>query len=102
MSEQSTPSDRTEEQILAELAETRARMTATVDELFGRVQPDYLVGQAKESAKTKATEFKALAAQTVQDAKDGDSEALKRVGYVAAGVAAVAALVVLRIVRGRR
>lgn len=93
--------ERTEEQIRAELEAVREQMTRTVDELFGRVQPDYIVSQAKQNARAKAEEIKSFAAQTVEDAKDGDSEALKRIGYAAAGVAVVVGLVIARIVRSR-
>lgn len=102
MTEKNAPIERTEEQILTELAETRARMSATVDELFGRVQPDYLVGQAKDSAKAKAEEIRAFASRTFADARDGDSEALKTLGYAAAGAAAVIGLVVLKFLRAKR
>lgn len=93
--------ERTEDQIRAELEAVREQMTQTVDELFGRVQPDYIVGQAKDNARAKVDELKSLAAQTIDDAKDGDSEALKRIGYVAAGVAAFVGLVVVKIVRSK-
>ncbi len=102
MSETSTSKTRTEEEILAELAETRALMTATVDELFGRVQPEYLVGQAKRTAKEKALECKERAKGLLEDARSGDPQALKTLGIAAAGTAAVVALVLVRIVRGRR
>lgn len=94
--------ERTEEQIRAELEAVREQMTRTVDELFGRVQPDYIVSQAKRSARAKADEITSFAAQTIDDAKDGDSEAMKRIGYAAAGVALVVGLVVARIVRSKR
>lgn len=104
------PVERTEADIQAELESLRLQMTQTVDELFGRVQPDYLVSQAKQNAQDKITElsektrekaqeFKTLAAKTAQDAREGDVEALKRVGYAAAGVVAVTALVIWRIAR---
>lgn len=102
MSETTEAKTRTEAEIIAELERTRAEMTATVDELFGRVQPEQLLEQAKAIAKAKAEEVRSLVAMTAQDAREGDPEALKKVGYVIAGAAALTALVVLRIVRGRR
>ena len=98
MSDIKETSERTEAQILADLATTRAEMTATVDELFGRVQ-SYIMDQTKETAKAKFANFQTQAQITVQDAKDGEPEALKKVGIAAAGVATVVGLIVLNIIR---
>ena len=99
MSDIKETSERTEAQILADLATTRAEMTATVDELFGRVQPSYIMDQTKETAKAKCANFQTQAQITVQDAKDGEPEALKKVGIAAAGAATVVGLIVLNIIR---
>lgn len=113
MSSTDNPVERTEADIQAELESLRLQMTQTVDELFGRVQPAYLVSQAKQNAqdtiaelsektREKAQEFKTLAAQTAKDAREGDVEALKKVGYAAAGAVAVTVLVIWRIARRKR
>lgn len=97
-----TPQERSEAEILAELDRTRAEMTATVDELVARVQPEHMIEEVKERAKTKASEVKNLVVTTVQEAREGDPEALKKVGYVIAGGVALGTLVVLRALRRRR
>lgn len=99
MSDIKGTSERTEAQILADLATTRAEMTATVDELFARVQPSYIMDQTKETAKAKFANFQTQAQITIQDAKDGEPEALKKVGIAAAGAATVVGLIVLNIIR---
>ena len=91
---------RTEEQIQAELAAVRAQMSQTVDALVGRMQPENLLAQAKIAAAGKVEDAKAFVSRTVADARDGDPEALKRVGIAAGCAAAVVGLVLLRL--GRR
>ncbi len=115
MSEQNTPapttpadssggdaSARTPEQIQAEMTAIRAQMTQTVDLLMAEVQPARIAQKTTRAAKQKAAETMAHAASTLRTARQGDSEALKQVGYVVAGLAVAAGLVVLRAVRRHR
>ncbi|WP_022867337.1 DUF3618 domain-containing protein [Schaalia vaccimaxillae] len=98
----STPQPRSEEQIQAELAATRAEMSATVDALVERFQPDYLMGQAKVTAQEKVAQTKAFVAQTIDEARAGDQEALKKVGIAVGCGVALVALIGLRLARRRR
>ncbi len=102
MSETTETSTRTEAEILAELERTRTEMTATVDELFARVQPERLFEEAKTFVQTKSEEVKKRVATTVQDAREGDPEALKKVGYVIVGTAGLSALILCRFLRKKR
>lgn len=90
---------RTAEEIEAELAATREELTHAVNELAGRMQPEYLIEQTKESLGRSWSQAKECAARTVEEARDGDTEALKKVGFVALGAAAVIGLVLFRITR---
>ena len=101
---------RTPEQIQADLAATRAQMSATVDELVQTLKPSTQVRRARDRAQVKAAELWDLslstakrlrdrASDTVEDARSGDREALVRVGAVAAATAGVVGLCVLRAVR---
>ncbi|MDO4259677.1 MAG: DUF3618 domain-containing protein [Actinomycetaceae bacterium] len=95
-----------------ELAATREEMARTVDALVEQLQPSYQIEQAKSAfakktrimqadLKVKAQDFATQARQTVEDAKGGDREAMKRLG-IAAGVAiATVALLILRFRPGR-
>ncbi|QPK81171.1 DUF3618 domain-containing protein [Schaalia sp. ZJ405] len=91
--------DRTEEQIQAELAATRAEMSKTVNELYARVQPQYIAAQTKDAAMSKGKEITETVQRTVKDARAGDTDALVKVGAVALGVTTVIALIVLRRLR---
>jgi len=93
---------RTPEQIQAEMNAIRAQMTQTVDLLVAEVQPARIVQKTTDAAKQKATETLAHATATLRAARQGDSAALKQVGYAVAGVAVVAGLVVLRAARRHR
>ncbi|MGO3796303.1 MAG: DUF3618 domain-containing protein [Pauljensenia sp.] len=101
---------RTPEQIQADLAATRAQMSATVDELVQTLKPSTQVRRAGARAQVKAEElwdlslstakrFREGATETFEDARRGDRDALVRVGAVAAATAGLIGLCVLRAVR---
>lgn len=87
---------RSPEQIEADLEATRAQMTATVDELVAQLQPAHLIEVSKESLARKTEEVKVQVADTLNSARAGDTDALKKVGYAAAGVVGVIGVFVLR------
>ncbi len=90
---------RSSKEIEAELDSTRQEMTTTVDELVAQLQPAHQIELAKENLSRKADEVKAVVSETVEAARDGDSEAMKKVGYVIGGVAVIVALIVIRSIR---
>lgn len=93
---------RTPEQIQAELDATRLQMSATVDQLVHTLTPAHQMQVAKDTMRAKFDEAKVCAQDTIDRAKDGDPEALKKVGYVVASAAALVGLCVLRrILRSR-
>lgn len=87
---------RSPEEIQADLEATRSQMTATVDELVAQLQPAHLIEVSKESLARKTEEVKVQMADTLNSARVGDTEALKKVGYAAAGVVGVIGVFVLR------
>ena len=103
---------RTPEQIQADLAATRAQMSATVDELVQTLKPSTQIRRAGERAQEKMTQVRELsrsvagrvreeAADTLDAAREGDRDAWMRVGAVAAAATAVVGLCVLRAARRR-
>ncbi|MDC4233479.1 DUF3618 domain-containing protein [Actinomyces sp. B33] len=96
------PSERTEEQIQAELAVTRAQMSQTIDALVARAQPAYVMEQAKLNVSAKARQTRARIGRTVDEARAGDVEAMKKVGIAALGAAALVCLVIVRVARRSR
>lgn len=93
---------RTPEQIQADLEATRLRMSATVDQLVQTLSPSHQVKLAKENLLTRGIELKDQAARTIRAARDGDTEALKQVGYVVIGAVGFVGLCVLRATVRRR
>lgn len=98
---------RTPEQIEAELAATREEMSRAVDALVGQLQPSYQIEQAKKALAARAQTFSDDArtwlsdlgeriTTTVEAARDGDTEALKKVGATAVGVLVLAGLFAFR------
>ena len=90
----------TPEAIEAQLNAQREALSASVDELVARVDPRTQARQAGEDlrdrADTTAAELRARASdlvgrarRTIEDARAGDSEAVKRVAAVAGGAFAV-------------
>lgn len=73
--------------IEAEIAETRARLASTIDELVFRAQP-------KEIARRKAESVKAKLVQATHT-PEGDLR-VERVGAIAAGSAVLLGLAILR------
>lgn len=91
---------RSAEQIEAELEATRAQLTSTVDELVAQLQPANLIGLAKEDAARRFADAKVKAAATVDAARDGDQDALRKVGVAAAAALGCVAFLVWRL-RGK-
>lgn len=103
---------RSAQQIEAELSATREEMARTVDALVEQFQPSYQIEQAKQALTDKALDLQeeaknridallASARETYEAAREGDQEALKKVGIAVAGVVAVVGLVVVGIIRRR-
>lgn len=102
----SNPDIRTPEQIQAELAATRAQMSATVDELVQTLKPSTQVRRASAKARTRALELRDQAvavatdlrertAETLRQATDGNRDAMLRVGVVAAATVGMIGLCVV-------
>lgn len=103
MSDQNTSSaTRTPEEIQAELEATRREMSRTVDQLVAELQPARIAEKTKEAAQGKVLGLLEEARAVIVRARQGDPDALRRVGYVAAGAAAVVGLTILRAVRRHR
>ncbi len=92
---------RTVEEIEAEIQRTRLAMQSTVDELTHRLDPRAQVEDVKEKLKTQAADFqnlakeraeqfKKLAEDTIDDARQGQPRAIATI----AGIGAAAALLV--------
>lgn len=94
-----TSSSRTPAQIEADLEATRRQLTDSVNELVAHLQPAHLIDSAKNDAVRRLAEAKTRAAETIEAARKGDSDAIRHLGIAAAGAAAFTALVVWRIVR---
>lgn len=77
-----------EDEIQAKLQETRDLMASTIDQLMTSVSPATQAKRAAWTAQDKAQDFKAFAQTTLDDAKEGDREAIKRIA-IAAGAAVV-------------
>lgn len=87
---------RTIAQIEADLEKARESLTATVNELAGRLTPGSLAEDAKVQAKVKMSETGDKVKGLVADAKSGDARALAIVGGTAL---AACALLAVRIIR---
>jgi len=89
-------SQRSIEDIEAELRRTREEMTQTVNELAGRLDPKVVAknaaDQAKQKADTAANRVKALA----NDAKSGDLRAIGILAGSAVAVIGLGALIIYR------
>lgn len=96
MSEMQGDSVRTADQIEADLERTRLEMTATVDQLVAQLQPANLAAMAKEDVARRFSVAKVQAFATVDAARDGDSDAIRKVGIAAAGALGLLAFVVWR------
>jgi hypothetical protein len=87
MAEQTTTSSLSADAIEADIAATRAHLASTIDQLAIRAQPKEIARRQAESAKVKLTE----ATYT----PEGDLR-VERVGAIAAGIAVLVGLVILR------
>lgn len=97
MSEQTVESTpRTPEEIEAALEATRLELTATVDELVAQLQPANLVAMAKDDLGRRYADAKVRAVKTVEAARAGDSDALRKLGLAAVGAVGVVTFLVWR------
>lgn len=92
MSNSNTPQD-----IDAQLAQMRAELTDTVNELAGRLDPKKLQDQAKSQALEKVDKAKTSVVDLLQDALAGD---LKAIGIAAGTVLGVLGIIV-RLIKHR-
>lgn len=99
MSDTTMNAPRTAEQIEAELEATRVELTQTVDELVAQLQPAHLIAKAKEDLNQRFVAAQANAMATVAAAREGDSEALRKVGIAAASVVGAVAFLYWRLSR---
>ncbi|OKL48621.1 DUF3618 domain-containing protein [Boudabousia marimammalium] len=102
ISENSNPKEidtRTPEEIEMRLAELRAELTQTVDELTDRVKPANLLADAKASLAEGAKKAQYGAQKLVEDAQQGDPQAIKTLAIAGGVTVAVAALVIWRVLR---
>lgn len=99
MSETTANAPRTAEQIEADLEATRLELTRTVDELVAQLQPSHLMAKAKEDLSQRFVDAKTNAVATVAAAREGDSEALRKVGIAAASVVGAAVFLYWRFSR---
>ena len=78
-----------------DIQRVREELTATVDELAGRLSPDRLKADLKAGAQDKFKEGKAKAKALVADASAGDKKAIG----ILAGGAALAALILIKAIK---
>ncbi len=88
MGEQTSRSSQSADVIEAEIAETRAHLAGTIDELAVRARPSEIVRRQAASAKARFME--------ATHTPEGDLR-VERVGAVAAGAAVLLALAILHI-----
>lgn len=99
-----------EAEIQAQLKATREEITQTLSQLVDQVDPRQAVKRSKEQAqataadlqeqaKASVADLREQAKATVEEAKGGDTRAIAIVAGVAAGVLAVGALVIRRLVK---
>ena len=79
----------TPEAIEARLNAQREALSASVDELAARVDPRTQARQAGADLRDRAADLVGRARRAIEDARAGDSEAIKRVAAVAGGAFAV-------------
>ena len=87
----------TPDAIEAKLADTRAQMTDTVDELVAQLDPRKQAKEIADKAKVKAGEASDFARETIEKAKDGDSTARTILGGAAGGALLITGLIARRI-----
>jgi hypothetical protein len=88
MGEQTSPSDQSADAIEAEIAETRAHLASTIDELAVRVKPREILRREAGSAKAKVVD--------ATHTPEGDLR-VERVGAVAAASVVLLALAILHV-----
>lgn len=92
-----------ESELRAQIDSSRQRLAESLAELTNAVQPRVQAGYLADDLKYKAKETTYNVATTVDDARDGDSEALKKILISAAvAVGAVVFLVARRKIKKNR
>jgi ElaB/YqjD/DUF883 family membrane-anchored ribosome-binding protein len=83
-SESATDSDENPEQLRAEIEDTRAEMSQTINEIQERLSPEHLMGQVKETVREatvgKVERMMYKAGETIADATEPALEAMGRAG----------------------
>lgn len=76
--------DENPEQLRAEIEDTRAEMSQTINEIQERLSPEHLMGQVKETVREatvgKVEEFMQRAGETISDVTEPAREAMGRAG----------------------
>ncbi|QOR47996.1 DUF3618 domain-containing protein [Trueperella pecoris] len=90
------PDNRTAEEVEKDLQRVREELTATVNELAGKLHPDNLKEEARAYTQAKFGERKEQAMGLVADAKSGDKRALAILGTAVAVVALFALRKILK------
>lgn len=84
------------DQIEEELSKARESLTASVNELAGRLTPGSLAAEAKAQAKAKAGAAVEKVKDLVDEAKAGDQKAIAILGGAAAATVGLIALALRR------
>ena len=83
-SESATDLEENPEQLRADIEDTRAEMTQTLNEIQERLSPEHLMGQVKETVREatvgKVEQFMHKAGETIADATEPALEAMGRAG----------------------
>lgn len=90
---------RSENQIKADLEAARAGLSSTVEELSDYFSPKANVERAKADAQKKARALADKAQDTVGQASAGQPEAIKKVAAIAGGALVLGALLVRRMLK---
>ncbi|OCW60625.1 DUF3618 domain-containing protein [Trueperella bernardiae] len=87
---------RTADEVDADMQRVREELTATVNELAGKLHPDNLKEEARAYAEERLSQGKEQALGLVDDAKAGDKKALAIIGTT---LAVVALFVIRKIIK---
>ncbi len=87
MSDSSNISDMSESQLRAQIEESRQKLSESLAQLTYEMQPKVQASYVAEGLKYRAKEAQYNVANTVDDAREGDPEAVRKV-LISAGVAA--------------
>ncbi len=86
------------------IASSRDSLTANLEELKTEIQPKTQLGYAKEDLKFRAETAQVAALNTIDEAREGNREAIKKIAILAASVVGTVALLVInsKIKKARR